>query len=227
VKGETPLFELDHLFVWAAEGAPEAGELIALGLTEGAPNTHPGQGTACRRFFFQNAYLELLWVCDPVEARQEAARRTGLWERWARHDAGASPFGVGLRPARPGEPTIPFQAWEYRPSYLPAPLAIHIGEDLRLSEPFWFFLDFGRRPEEPGSRPSQPLAHPAGLRELTCLRLSGPGLGNPSQVALAVMAVSTVTLDEGADHLAEITFDGGARGEKADLRPVLPLVFRW
>ena len=45
-------FELDHLLVWVDVGGPEAERLAAFGLTEGAPNTHPGQGTACRRFFF-------------------------------------------------------------------------------------------------------------------------------------------------------------------------------
>jgi hypothetical protein len=28
---------------------------------EDSSNTHPGQGTANRQFFFNNAYLELLW----------------------------------------------------------------------------------------------------------------------------------------------------------------------
>jgi hypothetical protein len=42
-----------------SKGAPEAEALLRVGLREGAGNTHPGQGTACRRFFFENAYLEL------------------------------------------------------------------------------------------------------------------------------------------------------------------------
>ncbi len=62
------MFELDHLFLWASPGGVEADRLVTFGLTEGEPNTHPGQGTACRRFFFRNAYLELLWVNDPIEA---------------------------------------------------------------------------------------------------------------------------------------------------------------
>lgn len=54
--------ELNHLFVCTAAGAPEAEALKAFGLTEGTPNTHPGQGTSNRRFFFRNAMLKLLWV---------------------------------------------------------------------------------------------------------------------------------------------------------------------
>ena len=66
--------ELDHVFVMCDVGAPEAAALHALGLREGSPNTHPGQGTACRRFFFGNAYLELVWVTDAAEAQAPARR---------------------------------------------------------------------------------------------------------------------------------------------------------
>ncbi len=50
-------FELDHILIFTDIGAPAADRLIELGLTEGAPNMHPGQGTANRRFFFHNAML--------------------------------------------------------------------------------------------------------------------------------------------------------------------------
>lgn len=60
--GDTATAEVDHVFVSASRGAPEARKLIELGLLEGSPNRHPGQGTANRRFFFANAMLELSWV---------------------------------------------------------------------------------------------------------------------------------------------------------------------
>ncbi len=60
---------LDHVFVCTAVAAPEADRLVAFGLTEGTASSHPGQGTANRRFFFRNAVLELLWVHDEHEAR--------------------------------------------------------------------------------------------------------------------------------------------------------------
>ncbi|MGA9266227.1 MAG: hypothetical protein WBV79_07185, partial [Rhodomicrobium sp.] len=51
-------YEIDHIFVLTDMDAPSAGALLRLGLTEGPPNRHPGQGTANRRFFFDNAMLE-------------------------------------------------------------------------------------------------------------------------------------------------------------------------
>jgi hypothetical protein len=167
-------FELDHVFVCVSEGGgPEADRLAGLGLSEGEPNTHPGQGTACRRFFLANAFLELLWVSVPVEARAGQARRLGLWERWAGRSAGACPFGVCLRPSRPKVAGLPFAAWPYRPSYLPEPLCFHVGTDSSAARgPLLVYLPFGRRAD---SRPGpQPPGHRVGLREVTRVLVWGP-----------------------------------------------------
>ena len=90
--------ELDHLFVCTDPGAPEAEKLVQFGLHEGPPNQHPGQGTACRRFSFINAMIELFWVSDEREAQSQSTRRTLLWERWSRRKGNASPFGICVRP---------------------------------------------------------------------------------------------------------------------------------
>jgi Glyoxalase-like domain len=76
--------ELDHIFICVPQGAVEASNtLTAFGLSEGKPNEHPGQGTACRRFSFHNGYIELLWVSSEAEAQSEAIQPTHLWEHWA------------------------------------------------------------------------------------------------------------------------------------------------
>jgi hypothetical protein len=219
--------ELGHLFIWTEAGAPEAGRLVAFGLTEGAPNTHPGQGTACRRFFFRNAYLELVWVMDPTEAQGEPFGPTGLWSRWSGRLGTTSPFGLGLRPTQPGAAGVPFSVWEYRPAYLPAPLAIQVGRGVPLSEPFWFYLGFARRPDDPAWPTHQPLGHAAGFSEITGLRFSGPGLGSPSQVGRSVARSAGVEMVEAPEHLAEITFDRGGQQRIEDFRPALALIFRW
>src|ERR1700758_4151714 len=121
-------FELDHLFVCVAPDAPEAERLAAMGFCEGAPNQHPGQGTACRRFSFANAMIELVWVSDETEVRNERTRRTLLWGRWAGRKEAASPFGICFRPDSPLNIRPPFPGWRYEPEYLPHPLAMHIGE---------------------------------------------------------------------------------------------------
>jgi Glyoxalase-like domain len=220
------VFELDHLFVCVDVGAPEAELLGEFGLTEGTRNVHPGQGTANRRSFFRNAFLELLWVHDVVEAQSESSRPTGLWPRWCQRNAAASPFAVCLRPARADSKEVPFPSTEYRPSYLPAPLAFHIGRDTPLSEPMWCYLSFGHRPDA-ADFPAQPLEHPVGFQEITRVRITRPGADKASEVARIVSRLGIVTLANGSEHLLEVTFDGGARGRARDFRPSLPLVFKW
>src|SRR5215470_14605923 len=102
--------ELDHLFVCTSPGAPEAEKLVQLGLHEGPPNQHPGQGTACRRFSFANAMIELFWVSDPSEAQSECTKRTLLWERWSGRQRDASPFCICVRPVNPQDTGAPFPA---------------------------------------------------------------------------------------------------------------------
>jgi hypothetical protein len=221
------MFELDHLFVCTDVGAPEAEQLIKFGLTEGQPNVHPGQGTANRRFFFHNAMLELVWVQNPAEAQSEPIRPTQLWPRWSQRRSGACPFGVGLRPARPGSEGVPFPAWEYRPPYLPPPLAIHVGEDTPPSEPMWFYLGFVRRPGPAELQRLQPLGHAVGFQRLTQVRLLSPSAANLSEVARAVARAGILTMAPATEHLLEMTFDGGPQGRGKDFRPDLPLVFRW
>src|ERR1700728_3964119 len=213
--------ELDHFFVCTAPGAPGGDELVRFGLREGPPNRHPGQGTANRRFAFANAMIELLWVCDAQEAQSESSRRTLLWERWFGRAGKASPFGFCLRPDASQDPLLPFPGWEYRPSYLPDPLAIHIG-DTSVEEPMWFYLGFMRRAD----REKQFIEHPIGIRKITGLTLTTirPVSSSVSQTVVHNGVLSTRT---GQEHFLEVHFDGDRRIETVDFRPRLPLIFRF
>lgn len=219
--------ELDHLFIWASHGAPEGERLITFGLTEGTPNHHPGQGTACRRFFFQNAMLELLWIENAAEAQREAIRHLQLWERGSVRGNRASPFGIGLRPVNSEKKDAPFPAWEYRPPYLPGPLVIHIGADTSLSEPIWFYLRFAGRPDSEPVEKRQPLDHPIEFREITGVRVMRPTTQPLSAAGEAVVRTGVISILSGKEHLIEVTFDGHRKGRRADFRPDLPLVFHW
>jgi hypothetical protein len=212
--------ELDHVFVCVARGAPEAERLLVAGFAEGDANEHPGQGTACRRFGFANAMLELLWVSDEVEARGSAARGTMLWERWSRRGRGASPFGVCVRPeAQEDSAAAPFAGWRYEPEYLPAPLAMHVG-DAGIEEPMWVYLGFlSRKMREQWFVP-----HANGAREITGLTLVTPVMFG-SEASRRVVEDGILTVVAGAEYLMRIELDGGVRGEIVDLRPELPLVF--
>jgi hypothetical protein len=211
--------ELDHVFICCSPGAPEGDALVRLGLIEGSPNTHPGQGTANRRFFFRNAFLELLWVSEPAEARSEQTRRTRLWERWYQRTSGASPFGVVFRPEGASATTAPFATWEYRPNYLPPGLAIEFAEGVPLEEPELVYLPFVRR-SEPAHEPTD---HTLPIRQVCGVTVGLPsaaGLSRPSQ---NVLSAGLVTYRLAAEHILELNFLA-EQEVTVDLRPNLPLL---
>ena len=222
-------FELDHLFILTDIGAYEAERLISFGLVEGSSNTHRGQGTTNRRFFFHNAMLELLWVHDPEEAKSELIQPTRLWERWThRHDDSACPFGICLRPDIDSKDTVAFSSWAYHPPYLPKTMSIKVGKNSDvLTEPWLFQTPFGQRPDRYPIEKSQPLDHPIGLREITRVELVCPAASNVSPELQAVVNTKQIKLRAGKEHCLELGFDGEMQGQQVDFRSGLPLVMSW
>jgi hypothetical protein len=228
---------LDHVFVCTSAGAPEAEALAAAGLTEGPGNVHPGQGTACRRFFFRNAYLELLWVHDEAQARSPTTAPLRLWERWrGRADGHTCPFGIGLRPgdgAAEGDAhgvTAPFPAWPYRPPHLPPGMVMPVATNSEaLDEPLLFVLPFHppfHRPHGAAGGAAPWRVHPSGVQAVTRVALAAPAAA-PSAALRAVVAAGVVERVAAAEHAVIVGFDGEAAGRNRDLRPTLPLILRW
>ncbi len=215
---------LDHVFVCCSVDAPEADALVRLGLKEGSGNKHFGQGTACRRFFFRNAYLELLWVHDPVLARDTSTIRTRLWERWSGRKSGACPFGVVFRPKGTGLAEPPFPSWSYHPSYLPPDIAIEVAIGTLLTEPEMFYWGHPRRPED---MRGEPMDHAIPLRDMTRVSVGHPGATPPSAAARAAAATGLIAFPSATEHVMVLEFDGPAERNTADLRPELPLVIKW
>ena len=212
--------ELDHVFICVDRGAPEAERLIEFGLCEGAPNVHPGQGTANRRFFFQNAMLELLWVEDLQEAQSSRTAPTLLWERWSGRQSGACPFGIIARPANTGTTTVPFPSREYQPEWLAPDLKIYLAPT-GLEEPMWLFMPFLH-----GLHHQQRfVAHPNGAREITKLTLTTHVTQQSSRCT--GLSRECNSLDSGrSSYLLSIELDRGVRHVVKDFRPHLPLVFQ-
>jgi hypothetical protein len=211
-----PDLAVDHVFLCTDPGAPEAQRLIEFGLAEGPANTHPGQGTANRRFFFRSTMLELLWVTDEDEARAGVARSTLLWERWSKRRTGACPFGIVVR----GEAAVPpFSAWEYRPPYLPADQAFYVAAGTSVDDPMWVYVPRAKAA-------SRLVGHELGFRDITTVGITGPTVTH-SAVNRSMAAMRLIALKAGPAHLLELEFDGDGNGLSTDFRPDLPLVVRW
>ena len=216
--------ELDHIFIMCAPGAPEAVALTKLGLSEGSSNTHPGQGTACRRFFFQNQYLELLWVCNPSEARNETTQRTRLWDRWSARRRGACPFGIVLRCHEDDVSQLPFPTWTYKPGYLPEEFTIDVAVETPLTEPEFFVL---RTPRHYSRWTDAPHPDAVQHRQVTDVRIDTPAARPFSVAARWAEASGLLSFGGSNDHVLRMTLDEGTSGRVADLRPELPLALRW
>ena len=213
---------MDHAFIGCTTGAPEADALLRMGFVEGSANVHPGQGTANRRFFFENFMLELLWVADPAEARNQRTGPTRLWERCQAQDGRVSPFGIVFRPTATPPAPPPFVTWSYTPLYLSAGLAMQIADGTTLNEPGLFYLPFLR---SGAARRTEPMAHALPIRRIRGVSVGIQGRNALSAASQCAQERGLVNYFEAAAPLLEILFEGPL-AMRCDLRPGLPLVFR-
>lgn len=174
---------LHHVFVCTSVSAPEAKDLLDAGLVEGSPNTHLGQGTANRRFFFDSGFLELLWVYDEREAKSPLTAPTKLWDRWAERGRATNPFGICFSSRDGAGSVLPFPSWAYRPDYLPGERCILFADNLPLSEPEVFVLSW---PQDQSSPKTEPMRHPLGLCEMRSVSVGLPG---PTSISGSLRAI--------------------------------------
>lgn len=231
VPAQAPVLELDHLYIVVQPPISQASEVLRhVGITvDTAVNRHDGQGTASIAAFFENGYLELLWVDSsiPVDSAHLSDltdfRRATNW----RH-SGASPFGFGLHvlTGTPDHLSLPVRR-------LPAS---HLGPNI-----FYLLL---RQPEEslaadifimpPRAAVTQWLgryrarrpdlfAHPLGVRRITRVLVCGAAPNRPRAIDLTPQPID---FDSAATQYVILEFDGGLQRLEWDLRPALPLVLR-
>lgn len=215
--------EIDHLFVCTKNNASIADFLVQNGFLEGTANRHPGQGTANRRFFFNNVFLEFIYL-DDKELICQFAKTTPSLDillRLTDQEGRYSPFGIGFRPTKQGE-AVPFPHWRYQPSYLPDEYSIEVGM-ASSNEPLWFFLDFSGRPDHVAEEKRQPLFHPCGIQQLTGIQLTIPDDDALSHAANAVAMLDEIEIIRGKQHEIILTFDFARQNKKVSLMPELPV----
>ena len=225
-----PRVELDHVYVVVSPGADaEIAALRSAGLHVFAePRRHDGQGTASVSAYFENAYLELIWVDSTVAVSPEHAE-THRWFRaaaaWRRN--GRSPFGIGLHRMAGDTAALPVPVRREAAPWIDSIAAYEL-----LQQPSdTFAADFFVVPAKAAvprwmprfrERSPEALRHPGGGREITLVRIHGPGAHRPA--ALPALEPARVEFVRAADVLLEVVLDGGTNGRRTDLRPALPLV---
>jgi hypothetical protein len=165
---------IDHIFIFTNDFGKVADELVAFGLSEGSSRIHAGQGTTNRKFYFDNFFLEILWVHDPDEIKSSSVESSGLWNRANFANNNHSPFGLCI--VNEGELNSIFeQAYIYQPKYFPNGIAIEVlkNED-QPSLPWTFRLPFiGHNKHE-----SEPKNHKSGIKHLTKATFEYDGQAN-------------------------------------------------
>jgi hypothetical protein len=225
------VLELDHAYIMVPPGALTAVQALRqVGIVIDTETVrHEGEGTTSIAAFFDNAYLELMWVDSSVsvdsahQGDMADFRRASAWR-----ETGASPFGIGLHflSGSASDLRIPFRL-DPVPDRSPATnyILLRQPEEPLAADAFimpaegavtaWIDRFRGRHPEL--------FTHPAGFRRITRVVVHGP----PAQRSrVAALDLQLVHFDEAESPLLEVEFDGGAKGERWDLRPALPLILK-
>jgi len=225
--------ELDQIFIWVKPAAPEAAVLEEFGIKH-IPNTseHLGQGTASKFFFFENAYLELIWISDENAAKQSMDRSGIDWR--ARADwqqTGASPFGIGLHGiSSPVDLNLfPLKYWA---EWMQPDTLIHFAESATNNlNPLYFivpeYMSFATQSQQyPESIKKLVDLHPLGFKRLTDVKITVAAQTELSPIAALLGEQNIAHIETGTSSLLELIFDGGLPGKTFDARPTLPMILK-
>jgi len=148
---------IDHIFIFV-NSKEAADELVDFGLNEGSGNVHKGIGTANRRFFFENFYLEILWVENEEEAK--SVKDIGIRERFHYKDTHYSRFGVCFTNTKESDHIFE-KAITWKPKFLQDGEHVDILTSKKLP---WIFRF---PPNRQKNLEDEPREHKAGLKQLT------------------------------------------------------------
>lgn len=201
----------DHIFIFTNDNGKIADQLVEFGLKEGSNRVHVGQGTTNRKFYFENFFLEILWVHDELEINSELIKPIGLWQRANYHFNDFSPFGLCL--VNTDETDKLFEnAFHYQPAYFPEGMTIDIlKNEYQPSFPWTFRLPFkGQKKNE-----TEPTNHRNGIKELTKVDffISTINDNNFTQVFLEQEKINFIKSDK---MWLTLTFDDAKQGLEKD-----------
>jgi len=208
--GKDLLMIVDHIFIFSNKGL-EADELVEFGLTEGSGRTHPGIGTANRRFFFENFYLEILWVENESEAKSENSSPLKIWERSNFKNNNYSPYGLCFE-NRANSDQFFKKSLKFQPEYYPQGkyMEVFINE----KHPYlpWFF----RLPKIAGKRRNmgEPTEHNSlDIKKLTKTIFELKATKFKGDLTGSIQSNSAVEFIISSKNLLKLEFDNFQQGK--------------
>jgi len=233
IAASLSLLEIDHILLYLTDGQLGASVLEELGFTVSAHTIgNANQGTASKLIFFENAYIELIWIEDE-DAAEQYGTQTGadILNRTRWQQTRASPFGISLRhrsnltalqsySRQPWAESIQFNTLiSFSAENLAStaePLCFLIPEQLALTNWLDLSSEFHQRL----------VAHPLGVKTLTDVKFTITGEQDLSETPAYLAESGIITIERGISPLLELTFDHGYTGKLLDARPVLPVLIK-
>ncbi len=201
--------QIDHIFIFTSDQGKIADELVSFGLSEGSRRVHPGQGTMNRKFYFENFFLEVLWVHDEKELNSPQTKESGLWRRTHTNQGHFSPFGLCL--VNTHENDLLFESsLKYQPDYFPEGFAIDVLKNVSSPGlPWTFRLPFkGQKKND-----HEPLTHGNGIRKLTKAIFEYQSDADVDFLG-HFETESQLSFRQGPRNWLHLTFDNAAQGGK-------------
>lgn len=201
--------ELDHIFVFCGPQLNEAQIASENGFRLSSGNQHPEQGTSNRCIFFNDDYLELIYLNSLEEAKINALR-LDIRADWTA--TGASPFGIALRGEISKQDLEKF--WDYTPSYMQGKIIKVLNAPA--SQPLIFVVPNFIKPHERVGMDQSLFLHSNGTRNATAIEIFGPNYSWP------LMPINKLKLFNNETPLISIQVDGSLAKE-LNLGPVTKL----
>lgn len=213
------MLELDHIFVCVPNELDIADIPSEFGLNLSDRRIHPGQGTANRCAFFNNAYLELLLRNNDQQLQSQTVKALSLWERLRWKHTGANPFGVAFRFVKDTNQDLPIPKWSYSAPFLPDGASIPIiTPPNSIKEPLIFLSPVVKAPFDRFSN-----EHRGSKRTLTQVKMTIPSFQNISPGVKWFCEKNLISLVRGVEYHIELEWDLGEEKIILDFKPKLPM----
>ncbi|MBD2252786.1 VOC family protein [Nostoc parmelioides] len=227
------LLEVDHIFI-CVETAPALEFFAKQGLTVAkTPVRQQERGTASQIIFFENFYLEFIWVEDEVAAEIYAVR-TGIdfLARSRRDDPKISPFGMALRQQHRTRKSLDEYEFRYSPPGGSELLLSFSSDNLvTQTEPLCFVIpDAIALPKLKRNFPNlqqQWMSHALGLKKMTGIEVSAVS-GDHLTQPLSLLSQDGVVQIESGSPCVQLTFDNRVQRGMIDARKIdIPLILKF
>jgi hypothetical protein len=201
--------EIDHIFIFSSNKGQEVDCLIDFGFCEGSSRTHPGQGTVNRKIYFENFFLEIVWVHNESEVKSANVLKTKLWERSNFLTNGHSRFGLGFVNT-PDTEELFENSIKYQPDYFSKGSQFDIITNEENYNLPWAF----RIPHVTQNKKApEPIDHKNGIKKLTKATFDLKAKEIENRFTTIVEKHSNVRFSPGLKNLMTLEFDRGIQGK--------------